>query len=462
MFSILASKNKEIYVEALFVLRKVFKQEMAITKENLVSMLIANLDEIMLGLDLSEISEGEETVENIKEEVSLSATAHFILRRLKATKWIDIEDQVDSFEEYITLPDYSIKLINLLYSLTEDVTKEYNSYVYSTYSSIKTADHERDEFMYNALVTAHDNTLRLLDELKTLYNNIRRYHQSLNQYVTVNDVLKGHFDEYKKLIMDRVYHPLKTLDSVPRFKGPVLQILNRWLIDDQVREKISGQAVLRGKYISIEDAREDIIVKIGEIIDIYEKLDEMLEEIDRKNATYTSASIEKMRYLLNTDRSIKGKLVDILTRIGTTQEEGAFSQLEKMVNATDAFQQGYIDEKSLYVSAVRNRKKEEAPLQVQTLEGDNGEDALETFMKRAKQSYNHIRIMEYVRKAMEGVDILNSEEFLLERDEDFILCMLATLKGGERNVFYTTEFSEGYVNNNGYKIPKMRWIRKEK
>jgi hypothetical protein len=158
--------------------------------------------------------------------------------------------------------------------------------------------------MYTALMNAYDKTVQLVDELKTLHNNIRRYHQALNEYATVNDILKGHFDEYKNLITDRIYHPLKTLDSVPRFKGPILKILSEWLLDYNLRKRIGGQAIIRGKYQTKAEADEDIILKIGEISDIYERLEEMLEEIDRKNSAYTRASIEKMRYLLNSDRSV--------------------------------------------------------------------------------------------------------------------------------------------------------------
>ena len=106
---------------------------------------------------------------------------------------------MDSFDENITLPEYTVKIISLLYSLTQEQQKEYNSFVYNTYAAIKVVDQERDDFMINALLTAHDNTVHLVDELKTLHSNIRRYHQQLNEYATVNDILKGHFDEYKNL-----------------------------------------------------------------------------------------------------------------------------------------------------------------------------------------------------------------------------------------------------------------------
>ena len=44
-FSILVSKNKNIYIDALFVLREAFKQEMTISRENIISRLINNLED---------------------------------------------------------------------------------------------------------------------------------------------------------------------------------------------------------------------------------------------------------------------------------------------------------------------------------------------------------------------------------------------------------------------------------
>jgi hypothetical protein len=464
LFSILVSKNKGIYVEALMALRKAFKQEMAISKADLVSMLIANLDEMMMEMDFAaeaDDGEGDSPAEE-KGGPGLSAAAHFILRRLRETGWIDVEYQVDSFEEYITLPDYAVKLLNLLYSFTDESVREYNSYVYSAYSDLKLADQERDEYTYTALTSAYEKTVQLVDELKTLHNNIRRYHQSLNEYATVNDVLKGHFDEYSSLVIDRFYHPLKTLDSVPRFKTPVLNILGGWLADHSLRERMSEQAMLRGKYKTREEAGEDIILKIGEIMDIYERLDEMLEEIDRKNSAYTRASIEKMRYLLNSDRSIKGKIVELLTRTASSPAGRQSVLLERMAGIVQAYRQGYLDEKSLYLRAAGNRAADDTPLQARPVEEDAGEHSLVEFMDRARKSFSHARVMAFMQELLAGLEVVNSTEIPLRDDESFILLLLAALKGNDKQVFYQVEFLEGYHDNNGYRIPKMRFVRKER
>jgi hypothetical protein len=480
LFSILACKNKSLYIEALFVLRKAFRQEMTISKSDLVSMLIANLDEAMLTIDM----EAEKAEFGLEDDdaaggQSLSATAHYILRRLRDTGWIEAEYQLDSFEESITLPDYTIRLINTLYSFTDDAVREYNSFVYSTYSALRTADTDRDDFMYNALLTAYENTVKLVDELKTLHNNIRRYHQALNNYATANEVLKGHFDEYKALIMDNIYHPLKTLDSVPRFKIPILKIIEGWLSDTELKNRIAEQAVRRGKYRSLDDAMDDIVQKMIEISDLYEGMDGMLDEIDRKNAAYTRASIEKMHYMLNTDRSIKGKLVEIITAAAPglsaasdrkpsdtmPQDNKRFTEpgflLDMLAGGVELYKQGYVDEKSLYRRPGRsNGHKDEKPLGIEPRDADMGEAEMKEFIERTKKLYNQQKIMAFVEYLMTGRDIVNSSEIRLENDEEFILLILAALNGNESSKYYKAEFTEGYVECGGYRIPGMRFIRK--
>ena len=459
LFSILVSKNKSLYIEALFVLRKAFRQEMTISRSDLVAMLISNLDEAMLQMDLeAEKVEFESAEDVMKMGQSLSATAHLLLRRLMDTKWIEVEYQMDSFEENITLPDYTVKLLNLLYSFTDDTVHEYNSYVYSTYSALRTADTERDDFIYNALLTAHDNTIKLVDELKTLHNNIRRYHQSLNEYATANDILKGHFDEYKALIMDRIYHPLKTLDSVPRFKVPIIKIMSDWLSNLEIRQKMAAQAVQRGKYKAMDEAMDDLILKMGEISDMYEGMDAMLEEIDRKNAAYTRASIEKMQYLLNTDRSIKGKLAGLLSALSSDQTGLA----ERMAEDVNLYKQIYMDEKSLYVKPNRNGRKEGKPLMLEEADPVSGKEAIEGFLEKARNLYSHQRVIGFIDRLLSDKHVLNSNEIRLSNDEEFILLILSAVKSGEKGLFYQVDFEEGQHECDGYVIPNMRFVRRGK
>lgn len=52
LFSILASPNKEAYISSLFVIRKAFKQEMSIRKDDLVAMLIGDMESEIMEMEL--------------------------------------------------------------------------------------------------------------------------------------------------------------------------------------------------------------------------------------------------------------------------------------------------------------------------------------------------------------------------------------------------------------------------
>ena len=54
LFSILASKNKGLYVKSLFVVLDAFKQHLKISKDELVSMISAKLDDDIIMADFSE------------------------------------------------------------------------------------------------------------------------------------------------------------------------------------------------------------------------------------------------------------------------------------------------------------------------------------------------------------------------------------------------------------------------
>lgn len=451
-FSILSSRNKDIYLDALLVLRKAYKQQMMIQRDDLVSMLIANLEDRLMEVEMEE--------EDVPKEKNLSSMAHLLLRKLESTGWIEKEYASNSFEEFINLHDYSIKILNALYEITDITSMEYNGYVYSTYSVLKTSNQDRDDYMYSALNEAYKKTHELVDGLKSLLNNIRHYHQMLGNESEVREILRGHFDEFKELIGDRIYHPLKTFDSVPRFKNPILAILKSWMFDSEVLAILADGAISRKNYSDREDTKDDILYMIGDIVDVYEKIDDLINEIDRKNTAYTRASVERMQYLLNTDRGIKGKLIEILKAV-SKDDDNSYRLLMSMAEGANIFPVKFIDEFSLYTRQDRKDIKRTEPLKVDfTVDEEAFRKELEDFKDRVKNSFSHQRIMEFMRLQFENRLEIESRDFSLKEDADFIMLILASLKHDETNSFYNVDFKDGYVLNGGYRLPRMKFRRK--
>lgn len=445
-FSLFASPNREIYVEALLVLHRQYRDETRLKKQDLVSRLVAGLETKML-----ELEEEEGDLYGPGEDVNLSGRSHFLLRKFVETGWLEPEPDLASFEECYVVPGYASKLLNLFYDILHGKPVEYNGFVYSTYSNLRTAEQDRDEHMYDALKQAHRATEALWISLRELLDNIRLYHQRLQEQEEVRELLAEHFDRFRVLVSDRVYHPLKTFDSVPRFKQRILGILRAWLRDGEVLTTIAASAIRRGEFVDKAEARSQAIRMIGEIIDTYDRLDSMLSQIDKKNAGYTRASVERMQYYLNTDRDIKGKLVEVLKTLPALKSGRTLPA--KMVNLP-LYSAGYLDEQSLYSEPKRREHQPEAALEVAASREDVDAELAE-FKERLSQVYSHRKIVEFILAQLGEKRSLAAGELQLETTEAFIKMLLAAIKSDEKGLPYRIDFRDGYLYVNGYRLPEL-------
>ncbi|MEE3419620.1 MAG: Wadjet anti-phage system protein JetA family protein [Lachnospiraceae bacterium] len=450
-FTILASSKKELYVQALFVLRDAFQSELQIRRDDLLAQLTDSLEKGIMDADFTEEAEEEDV--DIEEAANVSGKAHLLLRKLKDTGWVETEYAAHSFEEYITIPDYAIEVINLLYDLTSQKTHEYNSYVYGTYAVLENADTSHSNYFF-ALQQAYTNTSNLVVELKSLFNNIKRYFQLVEKPgQDVNDLLHEHFDEYKTKIIDAVYYPLKTMDSVPRFKNSILDILNAWMDNEEIRDQIVREGVERRVFSSGMEGREETQSMLASTMDTYETIEEMIREIDRKHNEYTNASIDKIRYLINADQSAKGKLVDLLKHSGESRLIAA------MEDNVEVFQHSFADADSLYEQVKRTRRSEGKPLAVAEEKVDPA--IIGSFLEDVRKQYTNQKIDAYILDVMGDRESVATEEFHLPDTEDFILFLLGTIRGGEESSPFTVTFSEGNVDVDGWNLPRITFFMRK-
>lgn len=448
-FSILVSKNKNLYIQALFVLREAFKQEMIISKDNLISRLINSLETEFAEADFSE--EVDE-LEVLKEN-NTSAKAYFLLRKLKWTGWIEIETQRDTFEEYINQPDYSIKIVNLLYSIVMEEKTEYNSYVFSTYSSLKIAKLEPDK-TYEAIIVAYNNTIDLIDELKTLYNSLGRYHKKMCNKETINEIVKEHFLDYKEY-SDEMIYPLITRDSIPRYKGPIKEMLKDILSNQELLQNITIDQVNKKRYQDKEQAQEDILTKIRTVLEIYEKLDLTMQQIENKNNDYVRASVQRINYLLTSDKELKGKLIKIIKNI---ENQAMAEKIQQVTNLTKV---QYLCSDSLYIRSKQSDKKQGKPEAITKIDLNNAE-AMKNLSQTIQKQYSNKQIEEYMKKQFKGRPYIDSKEIELKTTEDLILLILATIRADNSNkMSYYIKDSNEKIENNGYFIPNIKFIKRK-
>ena len=452
LFSVLVSKNKRLYVNALFVLLDAFKTHLQISKDGLVSMLIASLESDIISADFSD----EALLEN---EYSFSGRAHFIVRKLKMNGWITIETESD-FVDYVTLPNYSIKIIQIIYDITHIFEQESFTYVYSTYSSLKTANENKEPFeVYAALYDGVVRTEQLVESLKSVYHGITAYNQQLLDLINVNTVLTLHYDRFRQEIAEKILRPLKIRDSVPKYKHPIEMILKSWLVDDDLLDALAEYSLHNRKFETKEQCFEDINKKIYYIIDTYNRLEkDYINIIDSKNRAYTRATTQKIDYLLNSDQSVKGNLISIMKTI--SNEGTAEAALDMIQGAFELYELSYMSEESLYdrKKAVRHERSYDVEIE------DDSEElsvkARAAAIKLLNSKYSKKNVQAFVDKLFDGKTEISSAEVDVDDDETYIMTMLAVAYAGDRGSGYTVQIDENSIKKGRYGIPDIVFRKK--
>lgn len=113
LFSVLASPNRILYADALEVLYNAYRENLKIPEETFYSMLRAKMER--------QLAEATFDGEDIDEEElrDISGRARFLIRKLCNKGWFE-KERGDDFDEYITVPGYSSRLLELFHQLRDD------------------------------------------------------------------------------------------------------------------------------------------------------------------------------------------------------------------------------------------------------------------------------------------------------------------------------------------------------
>jgi len=454
-FRILTGRNQDVFVEALMVLRDSFKlKELHLDRDVLVVRIAERLSQLQLVLEQDEEDAPDDAASDEEESTSL-ATARRILRRLQATGWVETEEKPKSFEIQVTLPPYVVAMLELLNGILQEDTQSYRNHAFDTYSALRlVVAADAREHAFQAFDSALRKSEALNDALKVLLNNIRRYHRRLAEFATANEVLEEHFDGYEALVNERIFHPMVTRDSVLRFRQPVLTLLEGILDDEALLAEMVRQGVEEKRLDDPERGLEDVRRGLLSIRDVFEDVDRIMMEIQTKNFGYTKAATDKMIYLLNQDRGVKEKTARILMAYTRLDEENRRLVRE----GTQLFRQGWIDERSVFVRSGRKVRTAEAPLKLRP-KPERGEE-MSAFLRSADSKYGHRKVMDRMAAWFGTQNVVGSEDLEIAQDEDFVLLLLGALKAGESRVFYEAEFLGGMVEREGYRYPRVRFVRR--
>lgn len=452
LFSPLASPNRALYADALDVLYAAYRENLKIREDALYSMLRGRLEHQLADATF----EGEDIDE--EELRDISGRARFLIRKLCSKGWFE-KQRGDDFEEYIAVPGYSSRLLELFHQLRDDSPVRGYSYVFGTYSALKVAHESGSVYdKMSAIYSAYDNTNALINLLQMVYHNVKHYFQMQIDMQDVNQVLASHFNDFGQKVVEAYIRPLKIKDSVPKYRVPIQSVLKAWEEDDGLLLAMANAALQDKRGETTENCRSDLLRKIYWIEERYDNLErDYLDEIDAQVRRYTRAATRKIENLTNRDQNVRGNLNELLTALSRNQR--ASELVDRIQPAFQLYEQSFLSEKSLWYRKRPGKRTKAAPVFIQDTAPN--EETVTQANQLLRSEYGRAAVEDYVQTRLGDAGLCYSEDLSIADDRDYIMSLLAVLGGKDASAGYTVEELGGAFRVNGYLIPQMLFRRKE-
>lgn len=473
-FSPLSRKYKSVYAFSLLTLYDTLRlYKTSIKKSDYLSLLRSRGADLMELFDIAldrqddrESDEDENEATSAEDDYSsLAAKTNYICRKLIKTGWMEIERNPTTNVDHIYLPSYSIKMLELIANLTSDISF-YLPLVHQTYSELKLEDQKQDDFMYRSLANARKNADELELSVTLLHHSICVYGHKLTGLLSPNDVLHQHFDTYRSEIGDRLYHPMKTYDSLGLYAMPTIAILRRWLHDEIILGKLTAQARADTANVgrSYAELSAVVIKTLQETIDIFSRLNAAFDEIDRANADYTEAVQRKVNYLSGSDKSIRGKLDSII--LAMAQDLARVEDYEdsevvgKAADTVMCYRQSLVDSDSLTMPFKRTEYEDGDPLPLEERSDDG--DLLSQFLDDEISQFGSEAVEDFMIKAFGDRREIDIRDVELKDMDDLILLILGIVRAEFGDSFFTFDkYSDDEARHGRFTVPQYRFVRKE-
>lgn len=453
-FGPLAAPGKIIYWECICRLFAVTSRQLSFGVER--DILVEELKyyfESPMAADFPR-EEPEET-----EGLSARDKANYMLRRLEGYGWI-YTDVDYSYVQRVNFRDYAIQIVRTLMSVSDERRTEYQGYIYTIYNLVRAGGSNPGL----GLLQIVDNMDALITGLKSLNANIKRYIDELTRHSTVSEILNALLNDYYSNVVDKAYHRLITSDNVSKFRPEILEKLDSWSRNQRFLNAASRE-IAQLQEIPEEDAREKVLGYLHDLTDAFRRMDEILEEINKKNTRYQRAAINRARFLLSSSEDIRGQLKDILSCMnGKIQEKGldynAVYELEETDRLIRLFAWDYLDTDSLY--SPTEGRKEFAPQPMPVIVAD--EAARSEKRRRMKEKLEQIltpeKISLYVAEQMAGRKEMLASELPLDKGDTFIRMIYIRLYGQRKAMGYRLELKAA-VEKDGFRFRDFKIIAKD-
>lgn len=257
-FAPLASPSRELNALALVRFYRLF-QDWQTALERVV---VANDFERWLETqaDLAWTDEADDSeVELLSDSGESPQRRHvsILIRRLTRSGWILEEDSAD-FKRLLAMPDYAVPFYQALAQTAAGLAPEYEGRIFGIYQNLSGPGAREHGDL--ALRAALEQTRQLSESIKSLEQSIKNHLERLfAKDLAIPDILRAHYQDYQRQVIDSIYNRIKTSDHLSRFRPVILSQIRQYLDDQQWLDQ-SGRQWAKRQGQSLDQARACLVV----------------------------------------------------------------------------------------------------------------------------------------------------------------------------------------------------------
>ncbi len=456
LFSVLAGPLKELHAGLLLLIYDQYCRTIyTLPRETIIDLFCEYLETVHLP---------EQWPDDEFEQLPVYSTrdrASQLLRKFVETQWVMQEQHYD-YTFKISLPDYAIFLLETLDKIRTGYRMEFRGRVLSVYQNLT----GEEGMTYIALQQAQESTAELIKGLTSLNHSIRKYTEKLLDIKDPHSIISQIFDEYQTQVLGEQYYRLKTSEHISKYRTGIISHVKEWQTN---RVEIINQAsrMVDEKQVGTRIEGENTIYEWLEYIEAsFTSMDEILEEIDRRNAQYARSAVEKLRFQLQQGRGIEQQLIMLLRELARqAHQQGEVEGVSgKMLSAIHIFRQQTADELSIKLPSREKEVHIPKPLQLVEVNQEIRDSKLKRFRQRVQEEITLNEINRYVEQLLHEREALPLSESPLETKEHWIKLIYILLFSRSRRSTYLLSGKRGStvsLKKGKIELPELTLLRKD-
>lgn len=417
-FKPLSGNRKQVYADIIALLWDSCKSSPTYSADK--EYLVSELEAYFIGKNPENYDDEEtediifsEDLNDVPKKLSLN-----YLKRLKECGWLDERNEGYGMETVLSFNMYSVPIVSAFTDILNPKLITYKGKLFKIVSLLREIEGQTSPYE-DVICEVHNDINELNNSLRSLGASISLYIDDLTRNKTPQEVLEL-FNEYEDKVVMASYHRFKTSDNLFRYKSEITERLEECEEDYLPKLALDCQNVEKTDYIT---AREKVLNKLADIETALSDMSVIMREIDKQHILYRSRAVQRAEFLLFTDRTVKGKLNNILKYYSETitSEAELFDYDDSLAGEIfDVTPQNGMSENFITYPTSPKKPTKITPLPVEAPLSD------EEIAKEEEKLYSYIRnamttenINVFAEKVLSDTDTISASRIAEEYPDEF-------------------------------------------